>query len=95
MTRIWTANTDRQLFITLKDHKDNFKSNTKWGLINPDKNQMKKFSKYCLETIISNANKTLKYNQWKNTSTVTEWFKYIPNKRNCRFIKFDIFEYCP
>ena len=39
------CNTDRQLFITLKDHKDNFKTNTKWGLINPDKNQMEIVSK--------------------------------------------------
>ena len=63
-------------------------------MINPAENEIKKFSENYFETIISNASKTLKYNQCKDTSTVIEWFKCIPNKRNCRFIKFGVFEYC-
>ena len=34
----------------------------------------------------------LKYNQWKNTNNVIEWFE---NKPNCTFIQFDIKEFYP
>ena len=30
-----------------------------------------------------------------NTSTLMKWFQNIPNKNNCRFIKFDISEFYP
>ena len=84
---------DRQSFIALKDHKDNFKSNTKCRLSSLAKSEMGKFSKKYLEAIISNANEILKHNQWKDTFTVIEWFKCIPNKRNCWFINFNIVKY--
>ena len=63
---------DRQWVITLKDHKDDFKSNTKCRFINPAKSEIGKSSKKYLETIISNANKILKYSHWKDTSIVIE-----------------------
>ena len=37
----------------------------------------------------------LDVNQWKNSSTVIEWFKGIDNKKDCIFIKFDIREFYP
>lgn len=40
-------------------------------------------------------NKTIVVNQWKNTSTVINWFTDIPNKGNSRFIKFNIVEFYP
>ena len=52
---------ERPAFISLKDHKENFKH----------------------------------YNQWRSTSTVIEWFGAIENKKNCKFIKFDIAEFYP
>ena len=39
--------------------------------------------------------KQLKYNHWKNTNNVIEWFENISNKQNCTFIKFDITEFYP
>ena len=35
------------------------------------------------------------FNQWRNTSEVISWFKNIPNKYNCKFIKFNIIEFYP
>ena len=81
----------RPAFITLK----NFKSNKKCRLINPSKSEMNIVSKKYLENIISKLNSKLQYNQWRNTSTVTEWLKAIKNKVKCRFIEFDITEFYP
>ena len=36
--------------------------------------------------ILNNTN----VNQWKNTTTVTDWFKNVANKKQCRFIQFDV-----
>ena len=85
----------RPAFITLKDHKGNFKSNQKCRLINPTKSEMGIVGKKYLENIISKLNSKLQYNQWRNTSTVIEWFKAIKNKAKCRFIKFDITDFYP
>ena len=52
-------------------------------------------SKKYLENIISKLNSKLQDNQWRNTSTVIEWFKAIKNRVKCRFIKFDIAEFYP
>ena len=43
----------------------------------------------------SKLNSKLQYNQWRHISTVTEWFKAIKNKANCRFIKFNIADFYP
>ena len=85
----------RPAFITLKDHKENFKSNQKCRLINPSKSEIGIISKKYLESIISKLNTKLQYNRWKSISTVIEWFKAIKNEAKCRFIKFDIAEIHP
>ena len=56
--------------MTLKDHKDNFRSNPTCGLINPSKNKLGKVSKQLLEKINSGILKKLKLNQWCNTDAV-------------------------
>ena len=37
----------------------------------------------------------LKYNQWRNTDSVIDWFKNLPDKQNSAFIKFDIVSFYP
>ena len=64
---------DRQSFITLKDHKDNFKSSTKCRLIKPAKSEMGKVSKSYLETIISDANKTPKHSNTTSGKILLLW----------------------
>ena len=86
---------ERPAFISLKDHKENFKHNTKCRLINPSKGEIGIVSKKLLEEINNKLNNHLCYNQWRSTSTVIEWFRAIENKKTCKFIKFDIAEFYP
>ena len=81
-------------FITLNDHKPNFTTNPKCRLINPSKSELRKVSKFLIEkvnTIIRITHSLV--NQWRETGTVTNWFKNIDNKSNCIFMQFDIKEF--
>ena len=80
---------DQSAFITLKDHKANFKNNTKCRLTNPSKSEVGLVSKHYLNSIFSKAAEKSGVNQWRNTSTVIKWFENLQNKQKCRFIKFD------
>ena len=82
-------------FITLKDHKSNFIKSPTCRLINRSKNELGKISKSILDRVNRTLVEQLKYNQWKNTNNVIEWFEYITNKHNCTFIQFDIKEFYP
>ena len=55
-------------------------------------NEMGIVSKTFLEEISNKLNKHLCYKQWRNPSTVIEWFKSV-EKKNCKFIKFSIVEF--
>ena len=61
----------RPALITLKDHKENFKSNQKCHLINPSKSKMGIVSKKYPKNISKLISK-LQYNQWRSTSTIIE-----------------------
>ena len=84
-----------QAFITLKDHKPNFKNKPTCRLINPTKSDIGKISKKILERINSKVRTVTKLNQWKNTNEVTEWYNKIGNKASNSFICFDICEFYP
>ena len=86
---------ERKAFITLKDHKDNFRSNTKCRLLNPSKSEIGSISKSFLERITNDVKHSTKVNQWRETSTAIDWFKKIENKKSSRFIKFDIVDFYP
>ena len=83
------------VFVSLKDHKENFKHNTKYRLINPCKVEMGVLSQTSLRKLNNKLNNYLCCNQWRSTSTVTEWSKGFENKKICKFIKFDIAEFYP
>ena len=85
----------QQAFITLKDHKENFKNNPTCRLINPAKSEMGLVSKQILERIITKMRSSTLLNQWKNTSSVIKWFKNIRNKSNHTFVIFDIDSFYP
>ena len=82
-------------FITLKDHKENFANNPTCRLINPSKTELDRISKRILEVINSKLVRATKVNQWKNTSSVLQWYKRLPNKRDSTFICFDVVEFYP
>ena len=86
---------DRNAFVTLKDHKDNFQNNPKCRLLNPAKSEIGIVSKNILGRINSQVLKAIEVNQWRSTSTVVQWFKNIENKPDSKFIQFDIVDFYP
>lgn len=85
----------RQAFITLKDHKEDFRSKPACRLLNPTKSEIGKTSKIILERINTELRNKIGVNQWKNSGEVIEWFKSIEEKQNCAFIQMDIKEFYP
>ena len=83
----------RQAFITLKDHKPNFQNVQKCRLLNPTKSEIGKISKKILDKIITAVRTKTKFNQWKNSKAVIDWFKNIADKKRLRFIQFAIIEF--
>ena len=82
-------------FITLKDHKENFRSSHPCPLINPSKSELRKVSKSILEKVNTNLVNSLKVNQWKDTDDVINWFNAIKDKSQCCFVQLDIAEFYP
>ena len=69
-------------FISLKNHKENFKNNPKCRLINPAKNNLGLLSKQVLDRINNNIRSKTNSNQWRNTKSVIDWFSNIREKKH-------------
>ena len=82
-------------FITLKDHKENFLNRPTTRLLNPAKNEIGRISKHILQNINKTLSEETKVNEWKNTESVINWFKSIPNKHLYTFLMFDIKDFYP
>ena len=82
-------------FVTLKEHKDNFRSNPTCCLINPSKNQLGKVSKQLVEKKNYDIIEKLQLSQWRNTNAVLKWFNNITDKSNSNFIQFNIKQFYP
>ena len=87
-------NLDEKLNI-MANHKPDFRTNPKYRLLNPTKRELGKLSKHILQTTNTELRNKIKVNQWQNSSEVIEWFKNIPNKKECTFTVFDIQEFYP
>ena len=85
----------KEAFITLKDHKDNFSNKPTFRLINPSKQEIGKISKQILDDINRKLVAATNVNQWKNTFYVLQWLKNLPNKCDSAFISFHVVEFCP
>ena len=86
---------EREAFITLKDHKENFISKPTCRLINPAKTEIGIVSKQLVEKINKNVRESTHLQQWKNTQAVIDWFSDLKDKSDKTFIKFDIVEFYP
>ena len=86
---------EKDAFVTLKDHKPNFKNNPTCRLINPSESEIGKVSKKILERINSKVVKATGANQWKDTESALAWFKNIPDKPDHSFICFDVVDFYP
>ena len=83
------TNGEKNCFISLKDHKENFQNNPTVRLINHAKHEVGKISKLLLDRINRNIRENLQLNQWKNTSNVIDRFITIQEKHLHSFIVFD------
>ena len=86
---------ERESFITLKDHKENFKNKPTCRLINPCEPEIGKISQQLMEKVVKKVKDKTKYNHWKNTNDVIKWFGHIPNKKSDTFNAFDICDFYP
>ena len=86
---------ERQAFITLKDHKDNFQNKPTCRLINPAKSEIGRISKEILANINTTVRQKTGLNQWKNSSSVISWFSSIQHKDQHTFAVFDIENFYP
>ena len=66
-----------------------------YRLTNPAQIEIVIVSKAELEKINRAITNQIKYNRWRNTQTIIDWFKSIPNKTKARFMKFCIVEFYP
>ena len=89
------TNGENNCFISLKDHEENFQNNQTVRLINSGKSELGKISKVILDKINKNIRENLQLNQWKNTSTVIDWFITIQDKHLHNFVIFDIKDFYP
>ena len=87
--------TNRECFVTLKDHKENFKNSPKCRLLNPTKCEVGKVSQKILTKKLQIIRRKTGLKQWKNVYSVIEWFKALKNKNNLSFIVFDVVNYYP
>lgn len=86
---------EREVFITLKDHKDNFDNKPSCRLISPTKSEIGHISKVILDRIVGKVISATGFNLWKSTDAVLDWYKKIPSKQESSFINFDIVEFYP
>ena len=78
----------RNAFITLKDHKQNFMNKPSCRLINPAKSELGIVSKEILDRINSKIISSTQINHWKNTYSVLKWFDGLENKIIVKLCKF-------
>ena len=89
------STTKREAFLTLKDHKPNYKNNPKFRLINPTKQELGKVSKQKLENSVKIVKEKSGLQLWKNRDSVITWFNNLQNKQQLKFIQFDICDFYP
>ena len=85
----------QECFVTLKNHREDYRTNPKYCLLNPTKSQLGKISKQILQKINKTLRSKLNLNQWQNSREVIEWFKNIQQKSSHTFTVFDIQEFYP
>ena len=85
----------KNAYPTLKDHKPNFEQNPTVRVINPASSNIGRIAQQILTRINEQLRQKLGVTQWKSSLDVIEWFKKIENKKNKRFLKFDITSFYP
>ena len=85
----------QECFITLKDHKEDYRTKPKHRLLNNTKSQLGKISNQILLKINKTLRSKLSLRKWQNSSEVIGWFKNIQQKSSHTFTVFDIQKFYP
>ena len=86
--------TERNAFISIKDHKSNFPNNIQCRLINPARNNLGKVTQRIIRSAVKSIKETTSLHLWMGTNEVLEW--YEANKQTGEtFIQYDIEAYYP
>ena len=72
-----------------------FRTNPKYRLLNPTKSDIGKISKIILDRVNNDLRASTRYNQWKSSKAVIDWFNNMSDKNKCSFSIFDIQEFYP
>ena len=72
------------MFVTIKDHKENFDNQPTVRLINPAKKELRR--KLKLDKINKKISDKFELNQWKNIDVVNDWFKKIEIYMNLQLL---------
>ena len=86
---------ETEAYIAIKDHKGDFPNKISYRLLNPSKSSIGKISKVILDKINQQIQLITKVDQWKDTSSVIEWFNNFENKERLSFMVFDIESFYP
>ena len=93
------CHSESNVFITIKDHKQEFPNSIKCRVINPACNNLGKVSKRILDMVNNKCRDASGVNQWRSTQDVLKWFSDIhsanPTKDKAKFLQFDICEFYP
>ena len=84
-----------EAYITIKDHQENFPEKPSFRLINSSKSDIGKNSKLILDQINKNILQNTNVNQWKNSTSIIDWFKAINKEPQYTFFVFDIESFYP
>ena len=76
----------KNCFITIKDHKSDFRTNPECRLINPAKTQIGSVSKIIVQDICASLRLALNINQWRITKDCIKWFEEYNKDDRCSFI---------
>ena len=86
---------ENEAYVTIKDHNEGFLDKIFCRLTNPSKTDIRKVSKQILDRVNKTILEKNKVNQWKNTSSVIEWYCNVKRRNQCSFIVFDIESFYP
>ena len=86
---------EKEEYITIKDHKEDFPNKISCPLINPSRSGISKISKVIFDKINNIVQSKTSVNQWKDTLSVTKRFMDVKNKKSSSFIVFDIRRFYP
>ena len=82
-------------YVTLKDHKADFRTNPSVRLINPRKPELGKIAMKILDSTVREIRHVSRLKQFTNTQEVINWFNGLKNKNRLNFIVFDVENFYP